>query len=206
MKIKLQLLLSVSLLSLLLSPISLLAEAVAGSPAPNFTLTDINGESHTLSDFAGKTVVLEWTNHKCPFVKKHYETKNMQTLQSKYTSQGVVWLTINSSAEGKQGNISSTEAKELLTSQGAKPTAFFLDPTGEAGKLFGATTTPHMFIINPKAITAYAGAIDDNSSAQQSTVEGATNYVANALDSIIAQKPVAVASTQAYGCSVKYAG
>ncbi|MCB0320048.1 MAG: thioredoxin family protein [Bdellovibrionales bacterium] len=177
-----------------------------GSPAPMFTAKDSNGRVHKLQDYSGKPVVLEWTNHDCPFVRKHYDTKNMQTLQKRYTEQGVIWLTINSSALGRQGHVTPEEANRLLSEEGSAQTAYLLDDSGEIGRLYDAKTTPHMFVINKDGQLAYAGAIDDNSSSRHSTVEGAVNYVAMALDALLAEKPVATASTQSYGCSVKYAG
>lgn len=185
---------------------SALAEVAVGDKSPNFKVTDIMGKQHQLSDFTGRTVVLEWTNADCPFVRKHYDTKNMQNLQRRYTNQGVVWLTVNSSAVGKQGHLTKEQALAKVEKELAFPTAYIIDEAGELGKSFGAKTTPHMFVINGEGTVVYAGAIDNNSSSQASSVEGAENYVANALDSIMAKKPIEVASTQAYGCSVKYSG
>lgn len=176
-----------------------------GAPAPNFTAVDSNGKRHSLTDFKGKTVVLEWTNHDCPFVKKHYETDNMQKLQRSATSQGVVWLSVISSAPGQQGFVNGAKANELTKSRNASPTAVILDPEGTLGRLYGARTTPHMFIIAPNGTLAYMGAIDDRPSANKDDVAGARNYVAEALNAIRAGQPVPVATTQPYGCSVKYA-
>jgi peroxiredoxin len=180
-------------------------EVKIGAPAPNFTAVDSNGKNHNLSDFKGKTVVLEWTNHDCPFVKKHYETNNMQKLQKSATTQGVVWLSIISSAPGQQGFVNGAKANELTKSRNAAPTAVILDPDGKIGKLYGARTTPHMFVIAPNGNLAYMGAIDDKPSANKDDVATAKNFVAEALSAIKAGKPVAVATTQPYGCSVKYA-
>lgn len=175
-----------------------------GAPAPAFTVTDSNGKKHSLADFKGKTVVLEWTNHECPFVKKHYETDNMQKLQRSATAQGVVWLSVISSAPGQQGFVDAAKANELTKSRNASPTAVILDPDGTFGRLYGARTTPHMFIIAPDGKLAYMGAIDDKPSANKNDVAGARNYVSEALEAIRAGKPVPVATTPPYGCSVKY--
>ncbi len=180
------------------------AEIVVGEPAPDFTATDTMGVEHSLSDFKGKTVVLEWSNHECPFVVKHYESGNMQKLQEAATTNDVVWLTIVSSAEGKQGATSADEANKIMEDVGAKSTARILDPSGEIGKMYDAKTTPHMFVINEEGNVVYAGAIDSDSSFKQSSIEGATNYVTDALASLKAGEEVKVASTKPYGCSVKY--
>ena len=180
------------------------AEVVVGEPAPNFTATDTNGVEHTLSDFKGKNVVLEWSNHDCPFVKKHYEPGNMQKIQKQATDDGAVWITIVSSAEGKQGALSAEESNELMKEVGAHSTARILDPSGNIGKLYDAKTTPHMFVINKEGNIAYAGAIDSDSSYKSSSIEGATNYVTAALDSLNNGEEIKVTSTNPYGCSVKY--
>lgn len=175
-----------------------------GKPAPAFTATDIHGVEISSESLKGKTVVLEWTNASCPFVIKHYDTNNMQTAQKKATEAGVVWITVNSSAEGKQGHVDAEAAKALITEQGAHPSHAILDASGEIGKAYGAKTTPHMYVINADGNVAYAGAIDDNSSPRASAVEGAKNYVLAALDDIAAGKAVETAQTAPYGCSVKY--
>jgi peroxiredoxin len=175
-----------------------------GKPAPAFTATDSNGKSHNLSDFKGKLVVLEWTNPECPFVVKHYESKNMQTLQEQYTAQGVVWLKVNSSGEGLQGHQTPEQANKLMAEQGSKATAILLDASGEIGRLFDAKTTPHMFVIDKDGNVAYAGAIDDNDSSNPADALTANNYVKAALDALLAGKPVETAQTKPYGCSVKY--
>ncbi len=180
------------------------AAATVGEAAPAFTLTDSKGTSHNLSDFKGKTVVLEWTNAECPFVRKHYDSKNMQTLQEEATGQGVVWLVINSGAEGKQGHVTGAQAEEIITRDGFKSTAYLLDGDGTVGHAYGASTTPHMFVINGEGTLVYAGAIDDNKSADPATIAGAKNYVRAALADLAAGKPVETASSQPYGCSVKY--
>lgn len=192
------------------SPLAIAAEtapaaAAVGKPAPDFNLTDTTGKKRSLSDANGKFLVLEWTNYDCPFVRKHYESKNMQGLQKTFTGKGVVWYSINSSATGRQGNYAPEKINELMKSNGAVPTAYLIDADGKVGKAYGATATPHMFVINPKGVLIYAGAIDDNNSTDISDVKQATNYVQKALTEAMANKPVSTASTQAYGCSVKYA-
>lgn len=175
-----------------------------GKPAPEFTATDTNGKTHNLSDFKGKIVVLEWTNPECPYVVKHYKSKNMQGLQAKYTAQDVVWLSINSSAAGKQGNQTNEQANAYMTEVGAASTARIADADGKIGNLYAAKTTPHMFIIDKDGNLAYEGAIDDNDSADSADALTAKNYVAAALDAMIAGKPVEMVQTNSYGCSVKY--
>ena len=185
-------------------PAPAFADGVVGKAAPAFTLTDTMGQKRSLSDFAGKAVVLEWLNHDCPFVRKHYGSGNMQALQTKETAAGVVWLSVVSSATGKEGNYSPEKLNELTAAKGAKPTAVLLDPDGTAGRAYGAKTTPHMFVIDGKGMLVYAGAIDDKPSTDPADVKTARNYVAAALDELRAGKPVSVASTTAYGCGVKY--
>jgi len=180
------------------------AEAIVGQPAPAFTLTDSNGAQRSLSDFQGKLVVLEWFNYDCPFVKKHYGSGNMQRLQKKYTDQGVIWLSINSSAPGKQGNYPPEKMNELAQEKHASPTAVLLDPDGTVGKAYGAKTTPHMFVIDQTGTLVYAGGIDDKPSTDQDDVKTARNHVDQALIETIAGKPVSVSTSTPYGCSVKY--
>ncbi|MCM2256550.1 MAG: thioredoxin family protein [Vicinamibacteria bacterium] len=180
------------------------AAAVVGQPAPEFTLTDSNGKSHSLTSFKGKHVVLEWNNFDCPFVVKHYGSGNMQKLQKAYTGKGVVWLTVNSSAAGKQGHLQAAEVAAKLGERKAAPSAYLLDADGTVGKLYGAKTTPHMFVIDPQGKLVYAGAIDDKPSTDQADIAGARNLVAAALDEALAGKPVSVATSTPYGCSVKY--
>jgi len=175
-----------------------------GEMAPNFTATDSNGVEHNLTDFKGKTVVLEWTNHECPYVVKHYSVNNMQTLQKEATDMGVVWLSIHSSAEGKQGHVDGDKANMVAKEQGAHATAQLLDAEGKIGKLYEAKTTPHMFVVDAEGKIAYAGAIDSDSSYKSSSIEGATNYVMDAVKALKAGEEVKVASTKPYGCSVKY--
>jgi peroxiredoxin len=181
-----------------------LAEPVVGAPAPAFSGTDTKGNAVNLSDFLGKTVVLEWTNHDCPFVVKHYSSGNMQMTQKKAASDGVVWLSIISSAPGEQGNVSGAEADELTRSRGANPSAVLLDPSGTIGRLYDARTTPHMFVIDAKGVLTYHGAIDSIKSADVTDIPKAQNYVLNALGQMQAGQPVKPQGTRPYGCSVKY--
>ena len=179
----------------------------AGAAAPSFTeVTTASGETISLSDFTGKTVVLEWTNHDCPFVKKHYAEppKNMQTLQADALADDVVWLQVISSAEGKQGYLEGTAAVAKNTERGATATHTILDPTGTLGKAYEAKTTPHMYVINAAGTLAYAGAIDSIRSARVSDIAKATNYVTAALEAVAADTLPEVATSKPYGCSVKY--
>lgn len=180
------------------------AQLVTGEAAPDFTLTDTNGESRTLSSHQGSYVVLEWINHDCPFVKKHYGSGNMQQLQAEETAKGVIWYSIASSAEGKQGYYTAEEWKTLSAEKKSAATGVLLDPDGKVGKLYGAQTTPHMYVINPEGKLIYQGAIDSISSANPADIEKAGNYVRQALDEAMSGKPVSAGSTKAYGCSVKY--
>ncbi|MGB1077186.1 MAG: redoxin family protein [Bdellovibrionales bacterium] len=175
-----------------------------GAPAPAFTATDTNGNEVSLEALKGKVVVLEWTNHECPFVIKHYETKNMQSLQEKAAEMGVTWISIVSSAEGKQGATTAEEANEIMAEQGAKPAHRILDPEGTIGHMYGAKTTPHMFVIDAEGNLAYQGAIDDNPSPRQSAVADAKNYVLEAMTALTTGGEIEVAETRSYGCSVKY--
>ncbi|NEO23136.1 redoxin domain-containing protein [Moorena sp. SIO4A5] len=172
--------------------------------APEFTGVDSNNTTHKLSDFKGKVVVLEWTNHQCPFVRKHYNSGNMQKLQKEATSKGVVWLSIISSAPGQQGHVTPQKANELIQSSSANPTAVIIDSEGTIGRLYQARTTPHMYVIDTDGVLKYMGAIDNKPSANPADVETATNYVQAALNSVINNKPVEKTVTQPYGCSVKY--
>ena len=184
------------------------AKIDTGASVSNIEVTDSNGTTHNLSDFAGKTVVLEWTNHGCPYVKKHYNTAydggNMQNLQKAAAADGVVWLSIISSATGKQGHVDGTKANALTASRGAAPTAVVLDPSGDAGRAFSAKTTPHMYVIDGDQTLVYQGAIDDNRSSNPNTIFNAKNYVTAALTSLKAGEAIADNDTQPYGCSVKY--
>lgn len=184
---------------------SLSALAVAsGTQAPDFKLKSASGKEVSLSEFKGKTVVLEWMNHGCPFVRKHYDSNNMQTLQKKYTGQEVVWLSIISSAEGKQGYVDAAGAKADKEKNKSFATDILLDSTGTVGKLYGAKTTPHMFVIDKAGMLAYQGAIDSVADASTESVPGAKNYVAMAIDELAAGKKVTRPSTDSYGCGVKY--
>jgi peroxiredoxin len=179
--------------------------AKVGTPAPAFTLVSSTGPGVSLGDLRGKLVVLEWTNHDCPYVRKHYDTQNMQALQKEATGQGVTWLTIISSAPGTQGHVSAPQANELTKSRGAAPTAVLFDPTGVVGKAYGATNTPHMYVITRDGTLAYAGAIDDKPTTRKGDVPGARNYVRAALAAVGAGQPVKDPVTRAYGCTIKYA-
>jgi peroxiredoxin len=181
------------------------AGAAVGQPAPGFTLSDADGAERSLQELSGKHVVLEWFNNDCPFVKKHYDSGNMQKLQADATGKGVVWLTINSSAPGKQGHLTPESAKEIIQARGSRQTALLLDPDGAVGKSYGAKTTPHMYIIDPAGTLIYMGGIDDKPSTNADDIPSSTNYVRQALDQALAGQPVATASTESYGCSVKYA-
>ncbi|MEI7668558.1 MAG: thioredoxin family protein [Pseudomonadota bacterium] len=176
-----------------------------GKPAPDFTATAIDGATVKPSDYLGKIVVMEWNNPGCPFVHKHYDSGSMQALQEYAAKKGVVWLTINSGAAGKQGNMSVDEAKKYITSQKLSATHYILDPEGKIGKLYGAKTTPQMFVIDAKGDIAYKGAIDDKSDTEIESIKGANNYVRYAIDSLLAGKAVEISLTKSYGCSVKYA-
>ena len=180
------------------------AAAVVGKPAPPIELRDSDGSTVRLDAFKGKFVVLEWVNFGCPFVGKHYGSGNMQKLQKKYTGEGVVWLSICSSAPGKQGYVTGSEAKKLEEEKGASPSRFLLDPKGTVGRSYGAKTTPHMFVIDPKGTVVYNGAIDNKPSTKRADIPTAKNYLAAALDASMSGKKVEIAATQPYGCSVKY--
>lgn len=180
--------------------------ADVGAAAPAFTGTTSNGETVSLADFAGKTVVLEWTNDGCPFVKKHYATPpaNMQSLQASAAADDVVWLSVISSRPGSQGHVSPEKANELTTSRGAAPAHVILDESGDIGRLYGAKTTPHMYIVTPEGKLVYDGAIDSIPSAKVEDIAKAENYVTAALADLSAGKPVATPITKPYGCAVKY--
>jgi peroxiredoxin len=178
--------------------------ATVGQAAPTFNGKDSQGKTESLEQYRGKYVVLEWTNRDCPFTKKHYDSGNMQGLQQQWTGKGVVWFTVLSSAKGEDGYLDATDENTQLAHVRAHPTAALLDPSGEIGKLYGAKTTPHMFIIDPQGKLIYAGAIDDKATTDVADVKGAKNYVSAALTEAMAGQPVQVASTRPYGCSVKY--
>ncbi len=183
---------------------SAIAQVEIGKPAPEFTLKDSLGHEVSLSQFLGKYLVLEWLNYDCPFVNKHYNSRNMQNLQETYTGKGVVWLSIISSAPGQQGYYEPADVNGLNIQKNASPTAILLDPTGRVGRLYGAKTTPYLLIIDPKGIMIYQGAIDDIPSVNPDDVPKANNYVQAALEEAMAGKAVSVPSTKSYGCSVKY--
>jgi len=174
-------------------------------PAPNFTLTDTNGYVRRLSQYRGNFVVLEWLNYDCPYVRKHYNGGNMQALQERYTRQDVVWLSIVSSAPGQQGHFSNAEMNRRTLEHGGKQTAVLIDASGAVGRLYDARTTPHMFVIDPHGQIVYNGAIDDKPSPNPATLQGARSYFAEAMDAVLAGRPVPTARTQPYGCNVKYA-
>jgi peroxiredoxin len=176
-----------------------------GASAPNFSLPAADGKTHSLGDFKGKYVVLEWFNPGCPFVQKHYTSDNMQQLQKQFTGKDVVWLTIDSSAPGAQGYLTPEEAKKQMSEWKMSPTAFLLDPKGKVGHEYHATNTPHMFIVDPEGKLIYEGAIDSKASTDPDDIKSSTNYVKAALEEAMAGKPVSNAQTKAYGCSVKYA-
>ena len=176
----------------------------AGQAAPSFTLRDATGNEVSLTDYQGKFVVLEWVNFGCPFVRKHYDSGNMQALQKTYTDKGVVWLSICSSAEGKQGYYAGSDLTKHLAKEKAVPTAYLVDSEGTVGRAYGAKTTPHMWVIDPKGVVLFAGGIDDKASTDTDDIATATNYVRATLDAAMTGKPVGVKSAKPYGCSVKY--
>jgi peroxiredoxin len=181
------------------------AQATVGQPAPAFTATDTSGKAVSLADFKGKTVVLEWVNPGCPYVRKHYDSANMQTTQKNATGKGVVWLAVNSTAQGHGDFKKPADMAAWMTSQKAAATATLIDSDGKVGKAYGARTTPHMYIVDAKGTLVYAGGIDDKPTANPADTKTATNHVNAALADIAAGKPVAQATTRPYGCSVKYA-
>jgi hypothetical protein len=179
--------------------------ATVGRPAPNFTLQGSDGKSHSLADYQGKFVVLEWTNPNCPFVHKFYDSGTMQALQKKETANGVAWLRINSSAEGHDGYQSAADLAAYQKAHNVAATGSLIDPDGKVGHTYGARTTPHMFVIDPKGVLIYAGGIDNKPSTDPADIATATNYVTAALDEAMAGKPVTTPTARPYGCSVKYA-
>jgi peroxiredoxin len=190
-------------LCLLYLPVTAYAAEV-GKQAPDFEVKDINGNTQSLNSYRGKIVVLEWTNPGCPFVKKHYGSNNMQNLQKYATGKGVIWLSVNSSAPDKEGNIDAATAKEKIAAAKAHPTAYILDPEGTLGLKYGAKTTPHMFVIDTNGKLVYAGAIDDTPTPDPEDIKTAKNYVKAAIDELLAGNSVTTAQTKSYGCSVKY--
>lgn len=189
--------LTIALLALLVSATSFALET--GKAAPDFTLGDVK-----LSALKGKVVVLEWLNHGCPFVRKHYDSGNMQSLQTKYTAKNVVWLSVISSAEGKQGYVDAAGAAADKAKYKSAATNILLDPTGKVGMLYGAKTSPHMYVINKEGTLVYQGAIDDKPDTDQASIKLAKNYVSEALDLTLEGKKVAHGTTKSYGCGVKY--
>jgi peroxiredoxin len=187
-----------------LSATTALAAPTIGEPAPAFSAVDTAGKTRSLSEFKGKTVVLEWTNDGCPYVKKHYGAGNMQKLQQEAAAGGVVWLSIISSAPGKQGHVDAAGANKLTASYGAKPAAVLLDPKGDVGRAYDAQTTPHMFVIDKAGTLRYMGAIDDQPTTEAASVPKARNYVREALAAVASGGKIAETATDPYGCSVKY--
>jgi len=194
------------LIATLTGAIALVAAHAAeiGKPAPAFTGKNVKGEAVSLADFAGKAVVLEWTNLECPFVRKHYDTGNMQKLQKSAAEKGVIWITVNSSAEGKQGYCNAEKMTKCIETEKIESAQVLLDPEGTIGKAYAAKVTPHMFIINKDGTLAYDGAIDSNSSTEKADVATAEPLFANALEAVLAGKPIENAKNKPYGCSVKY--
>ena len=189
---------------LLAVPAAFAGAPPVGTAAPDFSLTDASGKTHSLDEYKGKYVVLEWTNPGCPFVRKHYDSGNMPKLQEEYTKKGVVWLSIDSSAQGEQGYLAGDDAKKAAEGEYKAASALLLDHEGKVGHLYGATNTPDMFIINPEGKVVYEGAIDSIASADKEDIAKATNYVATGLDQALADKPLSKAMSKPYGCSVKY--
>src|SRR5947208_6627320 len=175
-----------------------------GSAAPDFSLSDAKGTTHSLSQYKGKYVVLEWFNPECPFVKKHYGGGNMQKLQGEFTGKGVVWLTIDSNAPGTEGSITAEQAKKIMDSWKTKQTALVLDPESKVAKLYGAKNTPNMVVINPEGKIVYEGAIDSKATPNPADIPTSTNYVKAALDESLAGKPISNAQTKPYGCHITY--
>lgn len=193
----------VALIALL--PLTMAAQSArVGEPAPQFTATDSHGQPHSLAEYKGKYVVLEWHNQGCPYTQKHYVSGNMQELQKEWTDKGVVWFTVISSAPGQQGYVTASEENTYLARMRADPTAALLDSDGKVGRLYGAKTTPEMYVVDPQGKLIYEGAIDNRPTPDLSDIKGADNYLSDALTEALAGKPVAVSYTRSYGCSVKY--
>lgn len=179
--------------------------AEVGKPAPDFSVKDIKGVAQSISQYKGKLVVLEWNNPECPFVKKHYDhSNNMPKLQQAAKDKGVIWLVVNSGAPGKQGHMDNAQANDYVVRSKMQAASYILDHEGKIGRDYGAKTTPHMYVIAKDGVLAYAGAIDDKSSADAADIAFAKNHVMTAIDELLADKPVSTTHTQAYGCSVKY--
>jgi peroxiredoxin len=196
--------LSILAVSILLGVAASAAAVVSGAAAPGFTITDTSGKAVTLADYKGKYVVLEWTNPECPFVRKHYSSGNMQGLQKEWGGRNVVWLSINSTNASSFEFKTPQQMSDWMKQQGAAPAATLLDSTSGTARAYAAKTTPHMFVVDPGGTIVYAGAIDDKRSANPADAKTANNYVRAALTEAMAGKPVTVASTTPYGCSVKY--
>ena len=194
---------AVALATTLLAGGSAFAGPTIGQPAPTFVGTDSNGKTHDLAAYRGNVVVLEWTNHECPYTVKHYESGAMQSMQKDAATDGIVWLSVISSAPGLQGYVDADEANALTTSRGAAPLAVLLDPEGDIGRLYDASTTPHMYVINPDGALVYKGAIDDDPSSRGDP-KAANNHVQAALSDLAAGRAVQTANTRPYGCTVKY--
>jgi peroxiredoxin len=186
------------------APLPALAQPMPGQPAPAFVLTDLDGRRVSLADLKGRYVVLEWTNPSCPFVQKHYGSGNMQSLQKRFTGEGVQWIVINSTAAAHSEYLKPAEQKAWLQKQGAAATVAALDADGKVGRAYAAKVTPHMYLIDPNGVLVYAGAIDDKRSANPADVKTASNYLVQAFADLRAGRPVSAASTQAYGCTIKY--
>jgi peroxiredoxin len=193
-----------ALFIVLLTVGSALAQKI-GEVAPDFQATDSNGQTHKLSQYRGKFVVMEWHNNGCPYTRKHYESGNMEHLQKEWTERGVVWFTVISSAPGQQGFVTAQQENDYLKQMNASPTAALLDPSGDLGRLYSAKTTPHMFVINPAGVLIYDGAIDSKATPDKADIASATNYVSQALEEAMAGKTVSTPTSRPYGCSVKYA-
>lgn len=202
---KLSKILIIATMFLATASLSFAQEAKLDEKAPDFTLMDSNGNEHSLSDFEGKYVILEWINFDCPFVVKHYDTKNMQNLQKTYTDKDVVWLSICSSAEGKQGNFDNDEINKRIKDHGANMTAYLIDEDGKVGKMYQAKTTPHMYIIDKEGVLRFAGGIDNIKSTDKGDVKAAKNWIKNGMDELMNGKQITQKTPPPYGCSVKYA-
>jgi len=194
---------TISTAALLYAALPAMAAPAIGQAAPAFTAVDSKGKQHNLADFKGKVVVLEWTNHDCPYVKKHYQA-NMQDLQKQARDAGVVWLSVISSAPGEQGHVDGKKADELTASRNASPTAVLLDPQGTIGKAYDARTTPHMYVIDAKGVLRYAGGIDSIASAKVEDLQKASPLFKTAMQAVVKGETVAQATTRPYGCNVKY--
>lgn len=201
---KLNALLGAGLMACTLSAPVALATPRIGEAAPAFTAIDSNGHSVKLSDFAGRTVVMEWTNHGCPYVQKWYRG-GMQALQREATGKGAVWLTVLSSAPGTQGHVDGPTANRMMKEQGAAPTHYLLDPDGKVGRAYGAQVTPHMYVIAPDGRLAYMGGMDSIATPDVNDIPKAEPVTRLAIDAVLAGRPVAKSQTRPYGCSVKYA-